>query len=208
MTMTDEELIAALRKGRLSYTLPSGSIYEGPTIIDRKAADRLEALTQPSGKVSDEQVTLADCPIGLFERGGELCLKTEYGNNEGRIDAYIVSSGEFFWGGASTPAEQRKVLVRPVSAQLPARPVVSENDPRWIMGGTLAPTDSEIRDAANKWCGDKERETFLSDVTYFRNNWRALNGLKAYVAREVSSRADLAEKRIAALSALEGEGHE
>lgn len=45
---------------------------------------------------------------------GELCLKTEYGNNEGRIDAYIVSSGEFFWGGTSLIADQRKVLVEPM----------------------------------------------------------------------------------------------
>jgi len=60
-------------------------------------------------------VTLTDCPIGLFRYGGELCLKTEYGSNEGRIDAYIVSSGEFFWGGTNTPAAQRKVMVEPVS---------------------------------------------------------------------------------------------
>jgi hypothetical protein len=60
--------------------------------------------------------TLANCPIGLFEsEGGELCLKTEYGNNEGRIDAYIVSSGEFFWGSQpQTIANQRKQLVSPM----------------------------------------------------------------------------------------------
>lgn len=66
--------------------------------------------------ISDERVTLAECPIGLFinEHGG-LCLKTEYGNNEGRIDAYIVSSGEFFWGrGPATIATQRAQLVTPV----------------------------------------------------------------------------------------------
>lgn len=57
-------------------------------------------------------VSLASCPIGLFvSASGELCLKTEYGNNDGRIDAYIVSSGEFFWGGATTPKEQRQVQV-------------------------------------------------------------------------------------------------
>ena len=60
--------------------------------------------------------TLERCPIGLFEsEGGEICLKTEYGNNEGRIDAYIVSSGEFFWGSQpQTIANQRKQLVSPV----------------------------------------------------------------------------------------------
>lgn len=61
-------------------------------------------------------IPLAECPIGLFlARDGELCLKTEYGNNEGRIDAYIVSSGEFFWGPApQTIANQRAQLVEPV----------------------------------------------------------------------------------------------
>ncbi len=60
--------------------------------------------------------TLEKCPIGLFEAGsGELCLKTEYGSNEGRIDAYIVSSGEFFWGNQpQTIANQRVQLVSPV----------------------------------------------------------------------------------------------
>ena len=68
--------------------------------------------------------TLEECPIGLFMSHGELCLKTEYGNNEGRIDAYIVSSGEFFWGGTSLIADQRKVMVEPVeNVTLAKRPV-------------------------------------------------------------------------------------
>lgn len=58
---------------------------------------------------------MKDCPIGLFWSDHELCLKTEYGNNEGRIDAYIVSTGEFFWGNApQTIASQREQLVRPI----------------------------------------------------------------------------------------------
>lgn len=62
-------------------------------------------------------ITLAECPIGLFVNGyGGLCLKTEYGNNEGRIDAYIVASGEFFWGDEpQTIANQRRQMVRPVT---------------------------------------------------------------------------------------------
>lgn len=63
-----------------------------------------------------ELLALADCPVGLFmSNGGELCLKTEYGNNDGRIDAYIVSSGEFFWGDhPQTIANQRRQLVTPI----------------------------------------------------------------------------------------------
>lgn len=68
-----------------------------------------------------DSVTLADCPVGLFVPVGsnELCLKTEYGNNEGRIDAYIVASGEFFWGSQpQTVLNQRAQVVRPVDAEI------------------------------------------------------------------------------------------
>lgn len=65
--------------------------------------------------VKPVQVTLAQCPVGLFWFADELCVKTEYGSNEGRIDAFIVSSGEFFWGHApQTIASQRASLVTPV----------------------------------------------------------------------------------------------
>ncbi|MFC7663958.1 hypothetical protein ACFQWF_16365 [Methylorubrum suomiense] len=58
----------------------------------------------PSERAAEERrVSLADCPIGLFLAvGGALCLKTEYADNEGRVDAYIVESGEFF-GAVLTP---------------------------------------------------------------------------------------------------------
>lgn len=73
-----------------------------------------ECIVAPSeGEVT--AVSLADCPVGLFWHGDELCFKTEYGNNEGKIDAYIVSSGEFYWGDApQTIASQRAQMVRPV----------------------------------------------------------------------------------------------
>jgi hypothetical protein len=68
------------------------------------------------GEEANERMTLEDCPVGLFINSyGGLCLKTEYGNNEGRIDAYIVSSGEFFWGEPpQSIASQRVQLVTPV----------------------------------------------------------------------------------------------
>jgi hypothetical protein len=58
------------------------------------------------------ETTLAEAEIGLFMAGGgELCVKTEYQGEKGQIHAYIASSGEHFWGGASTAAAQRKVRV-------------------------------------------------------------------------------------------------
>jgi len=58
--------------------------------------------------------TLAECPIGLFLCGDELCLKTEYGKNDGSVDAYIVSSGESFWGDLNTGGRQQDTLVIPI----------------------------------------------------------------------------------------------
>ena len=62
-------------------------------------------------------VKLKDCPIGLFVKGNTLCVKTEYGNN----DAYIVWSGERFWGGAETIAGIGEVLVLPISDKVVQR---------------------------------------------------------------------------------------
>lgn len=90
-------------------------------------------------RVTDDKVTLDECPIGLFfSADGELCLKTEYGSNEGRIDAYIVSSGEFFWGGAGSVKEQRSVMVTPAkhvdaaaAVEPPVRPLKFLDWIRW-----------------------------------------------------------------------------
>jgi hypothetical protein len=62
-------------------------------------------------------VKLKDCPIGLFIKNDTLCVKTEYGNN----DAYIVWSGERFWGGAKTIEEIGEVLVLPISDKVVQR---------------------------------------------------------------------------------------
>lgn len=66
-------------------------------------------------EASDETVSLASAPIGLFYYRETLALKTEYGDNNGRIDAYIVDSGEFFWGDAPQTIEsQRATQIMPV----------------------------------------------------------------------------------------------
>lgn len=59
-------------------------------------------------------VKFKDCPIGLFiTENKTLCVKTEYGN-----EAYIVWSGERFWGGAKEIGE---VLVLPISDKVVQR---------------------------------------------------------------------------------------
>ena len=66
-------------------------------------------------------VKLEDCPIGLFIKDDTLCVKTEYGN-----DAYVVCSGEFFWGGTATQDERNKVMVLPISDK-----VVQKLEKKW-----------------------------------------------------------------------------
>lgn len=44
-----------------------------------------------------------------------------------------------------------------------------------------------INRAAVRWCGDKERETSMDDIIYFKRNWSALPGLKKYVEEELAA---------------------
>jgi len=76
------------------------------------------------------KVRLSACPPGLFLFKGTLGFKTEYGASTPRdmgggkfeyvllhrSDAYCVSSGEVFWGGAKTSEEIDNLLVLPVCA--------------------------------------------------------------------------------------------
>lgn len=62
-----------------------------------------------------EKVALIDLEPGtLFVYNGSIALKSEYMTEKGRIEAYIVGSGEFFHGGAITAEEQRSLMVQPL----------------------------------------------------------------------------------------------
>lgn len=74
---------------------------------------------------------LRDVPVGLFLFEDTLCLMTEYSNEGCGREAYIVSSGETFWGGAKSKEERANLDVTPVT--------VKRDDPRpkgrWINWG-------------------------------------------------------------------------
>lgn len=59
--------------------------------------------------MKNKLVRLKECHVGLFMYEDTLCLKTEYGN-----EAYIVWSGECFWGGSKTKDEIGNVMVLPI----------------------------------------------------------------------------------------------
>lgn len=79
-------------------------------------------------------IALKDAPVGLFLFGETLCLKTEYlTDNKGagiaQTDAYVVASGEYFWGGVSNPIARENLMVTPVVDTRHEQPSV---DPRHI----------------------------------------------------------------------------
>lgn len=65
------------------------------------------------------RVRLKNLRPGLFRFEGTLCFKSEYETKSGsepdvwQSDAYVVSSGEYFWGGESSAAKRENLLVTP-----------------------------------------------------------------------------------------------
>lgn len=63
--------------------------------------------------------TLDQCPPGLFLFDGSLGFKSEYSTKNDRAgkyqcDAFVVASGEYFWGGTSDVDARAKLIVEPV----------------------------------------------------------------------------------------------
>lgn len=66
-------------------------------------------------------VRLIDAPVGLFRHNNTLVMKTEYSTphpsedgTDYTPDCYIVSSGEYFWGGVHSAEERNEILVEPI----------------------------------------------------------------------------------------------
>ena len=58
-----------------------------------------------------KSVTLKKLDAGsLFLFNGTIALKTEY-TSDGQCDAYIVGSGEYFWGGVKSKEERETLVV-------------------------------------------------------------------------------------------------
>lgn len=83
-----------------------------------------------------EPCRLDECPPGLFMFGDMLGFRSEYStqvrktvaeNPDGPIyqpDAYVVESGEYFWGGASDTATRSALIVQPL--EIPNNPTSSD----------------------------------------------------------------------------------
>jgi hypothetical protein len=69
------------------------------------------------------RVRFKNCPVGLFMHGDTIALMTEYATERRtngvlsgvNRNAYIVSSGEAFWGGTSDGAVRDELMVTPLA---------------------------------------------------------------------------------------------
>lgn len=73
------------------------------------------------GEVVYESCTLASCPPGLFmTEDGHYGFKSEYRSETkhdpvgSKTDAYVVASGEYFWGGVTDIEAREQIKVFPV----------------------------------------------------------------------------------------------
>lgn len=66
-----------------------------------------------------EKVTLDELPCGTIFAFGDDCIavKSEYRCNNGLIEAFIIDSGEQFWGGVHTAKEQNELMVQPLEIE-------------------------------------------------------------------------------------------
>ena len=96
--------------------------------------------------------------------------------------------GSSFWGAPEHERGRMLSRIRELETALTA-PSASQEALREALD-----LDKAVSTAALTWCGEKDRETFQSDVDYFKHNWRALPGLTAYVDRVLTAaRAALAQ---------------
>lgn len=59
-----------------------------------------------------EEMKLHEVPKGsLFRYDETIGFVSEYSTDKGAIEAYILGSGEMFWGGTTEPMKQRELRV-------------------------------------------------------------------------------------------------
>lgn len=66
-----------------------------------------------------EKCTLDELPCGTIFAFGDDCIavKSEYRCSNGLIEAFIIDSGEQFWGGVHTAKEQNELMVQPLEIE-------------------------------------------------------------------------------------------
>lgn len=86
------------------------------------------------------KVPLHKLPVGsLFAHGDDcVAMKSEYTSINGLIEAYILGSGEIFWGGAKTVEEHRYIMVQPLDVVEAGEDAVPVVHGRWTARDIIA----------------------------------------------------------------------
>ena len=121
----------------------------------------------PDGK----KVTLEELLPGTIFAFGDDCIavKSEYSCNNGLIEAFIIDSGELFWGGAKTAKEQNELMVQPLA--------IDEVD-----DVVLPCKIGDFVWAIRSFKGHKQPQRGIVSEMFFTNDMR-LNIVVKYVAR-------------------------
>ena len=62
--------------------------------------------------IKKRKIKLKELPKGrLFKYGDTIGVKSEYRSESGAIEAFIIGSGEMFWGGTAHASKQRELEV-------------------------------------------------------------------------------------------------
>lgn len=111
----------------------------------------------PDGK----KVTLEELLPGTIFAFGDDCIavKSEYRCNNGLIEAFIIDSGEQFWGGAKTAKEQNELMVQPLqivdvdAVELPCKvgDMVYRKDGAWNVVGFECDRTGSWRVKLERW---------------------------------------------------------
>ena len=98
-----------------------------------------------------EKVTLDELLPGTIFAYGDDCIavKREYRCENGLIEAFIVNSGEQFWGGVDTVKEQIALMVQPLEIEeVDAVEVVHG---RWIVHSEIGAMNGHCKCPSCNW---------------------------------------------------------
>jgi hypothetical protein len=150
-------------RGESACSHQSCGTYAGPVPDSFEPEKPVATPNQPQPDAGAGLCTLNDCPPGLFRFDGTLCFKSEYGRNNGQCDAYVVSSGEYFWGGTSTPGPRGQLLVTPLPEEQLAATPAPQSAPQAAEALREALASCYAL-AQNKACTDKGRRKAIKEV--------------------------------------------
>jgi hypothetical protein len=150
------------------------------------------------------EVSLAECPPGLFMFDGSLGFKSEYhtyssASGVNQCDAYVVESGEYFWGGTSDAKVRQGLMVRPlgtISLPTPGEQGGGERPGTWeYLDGLLWARKQDSDHGYSVLGGRNADELIVSGIGYDMARGLVMQHNQQIKAAHASRDAELASLR-------------